>query len=151
MMQSKLEMECLDVEEVSLFSVSSLFISSPVRISCGCVHTLQLLILAYSLNKIKKMEKTRGCSFLSRFLCTSSSVRMSHWSSWMAGRRSLTTCVLSLRPYQSVLSSMHQLCRHGHMIRQGNFNDSFRVQSEEYCDVSTSLMSSGTLLFLPDC
>lgn len=28
---------------------------------------------------------------------------------------------------------------------------SFRVQSEEYCDVSTSLMSPGTLPFLPDC
>ncbi|CAG04339.1 unnamed protein product [Tetraodon nigroviridis] len=40
----------------------------------------------------------------SLFLCTSRSVGISPWSSWATGRRSLTMCVLSPRPYQRGLT-----------------------------------------------
>lgn len=43
---------------------------------------------------------TEAFSLLPRFLCTSRSVKISHWFSWATGRRLLSMCALSPRPYQ---------------------------------------------------
>ena len=98
---SKLGMEHLDIEEVRLFQFFS-----------DTANARQQHVLVHFMVNGKRVwtsqaQMMRRCFFclLPRFSCTYSSARTSHWSSWMAGRRSPTTCALSRRPYRSALSS----------------------------------------------
>lgn len=85
-LHTKLGMENQDIEEVRLCWISSLD------------RTSQQLHSPDYLGEV--------LSLLARFLCTSRSVKISRWSSWVTGRRLLTMCVLSPRPYQRGLIGM---------------------------------------------